>query len=112
MGAVHLNRQLMLETREQVADGAGGYSELWTPLGSLWAEVTARTGRERAGEDVALAMTAYRIVVRAAPVGSSRRPRPGQRFREGPRVFAIQAVAERDAQGRFLTCYADEEVVA
>ena len=52
----------------------------------------------------------YRIVVRAAPMGSDARPRPDQRFREGARVFAIRAVAEEDAAGRYLVCFADEEV--
>jgi head-tail adaptor len=45
-------------------------------------------------------------------VGSDRRPRPDQRFREGARLFRILAVAEADAQGLYLTCFAREEVVA
>jgi head-tail adaptor len=34
------------------------------------------------------------------------------RFREGDRAFPIQAVSERDPAGRFLTCFAIEEVAA
>ncbi|KPP85504.1 MAG: phage head-tail adaptor, putative, SPP1 family [Rhodobacteraceae bacterium HLUCCO07] len=112
MSGVHLNRRLVLETPERVADGAGGFAESWVALGELWAEVRARTGREKAGGAVALATVGYRITVRAAPVGHSTRPRPEQRLREGGRIFRILAVTERDAAARYLVCYADEEVAA
>ena len=95
MTAPRLNRALVLERPARVPDGAGGFSEAWEALGSLWAEVTA-----------------YRVVVRAAPEGSSMRPAAGQRFRDGARVYAIRAVAERDPGGRFLICFCDEEVAA
>ena len=107
---VSLNRQLVLEEALRVADGAGGHAESWTPIGTLWAEMVARTGRERGGEAVPVSATSYRITVRAAPEGAPSRPVPGQRFRDGTRVFRIEAVAERDARARFLTCFAEEEV--
>ena len=110
MGPVRLNRQLMLEAPERVADGAGGWSESWAALGMLWADVSARTGRDARGETAGLSVAPYRIIVRAAPVGAVSRPVPGQRFRDGTRVFAIRAVAEADKGGRYLTCFAEEEV--
>lgn len=112
MSAPQLNRRLVLEAPVRVADGAGGFVETWTALGSLWAEVTARTGRERAEAGALVSGVAYRIVVRGALYGAIGRPKPEQRFREGERVFVIQAVAERDPEGRYLTCFADEEVAA
>jgi head-tail adaptor len=108
MSTPRLNRTLLLETPARVADGAGGFAESWTVLGQVWAEVSLRSGREKAGFSTAR----FRIVVRGAPQGSTMRPRPDQRFREGTRVFRIEAVSERDAEGRYLTCYANEEVVA
>lgn len=107
-----LNRLLSLEEAQRVADGAGGQRLTWVTLGELWAEVSPGTGVERAGEFVTLASVPYKIVVRAAPVGSPRRPRPEQRFREGGRVFRILAVAEADRSQHYLTCFAREEVVA
>jgi len=109
--APRLNRLLVLEAPTRLPDGGGGYSHVWTALGELWAEVTARTGRERSEASASLSAVSYRIVVRAAPYGSPARPQPVQRFREGSRVFVIQAVADHDADGRYLTCFADEEVV-
>ena len=103
-----LTRLLTLETPARVADGAGGFAENWTVLGRLWAEVTLRTGRESGG----FSKSRFRILVRAAPQGSTMRPGPDQRFRDGDRVFRIEAVSERDPEGRYLTCLATEEVVA
>lgn len=109
MTAVNRTRALVLESPVQVADGAGGFAETWVALGTLWAEVTARTARETAGEGGALALAAYRILVQGAPVGASNRPRPGQRFRDGLRTFHILAVAEADAAARHLVCTCEEE---
>lgn len=111
MSGVWLNRALLLEAPVTVADGAGGFVQSWAVLGTLWAEVLPGAGRE-VGGDVAVAQVAYRITVRAAPVWSEARPKPEQRFRDGARLFTILAVAERDAEGRYLTCFAREEVAA
>ena len=107
-----LNRKLVLEAPERMPDGAGGYAETWAARGTLWAEVDARAGREAEAAGLALATVALRITVRAAPEGAPSRPAPGQRFREGTRVYRILAVAERDAAARYLTCFAREEVAA
>ena len=107
--AVRLNRKLVLEAPVRVSDGAGGFDTQWRSLGVLWASVTLRTGRETASSGAPISLTSYRIVVRGAPVGALQRPKPEQRFREGARVFIIQAVAEDDPNGRYLTCFATEE---
>lgn len=109
MNAPLLNRKLLLEHAVQTPDGAGGFSESWASLGTLWAEVVAGTGSEKAGEFITVSSVPYRITVRAAPVGAPSRPKPDQRFREGTKLFRIKAVSERDPQARFLTCFAYEE---
>lgn len=112
MKPVHLNRKLMLEAPVRVADGAGGYVETWSPLGDLWANVRAGTGRERAVGSAPLSQVPYRITVRAAAYGAPSRPTADQRFREGSRVFRIVAVSDSDPEGRYLTCHSIEEIVA
>ena len=107
--SVMLNRPLVLENPVEVADGAGGLTVSWVPLGVLWGEVKPSSGREIGGEEVLIAAVGFRITVRGAVVGSPRRPRPEQRFRDGARVFVILAVTERDLSGAFLTCFAQEE---
>lgn len=112
MSAPVLNRRLVLEAPGTLPDGAGGYSQVWQTLGTLWAEVRPGTGRETAGIEVNLSQVALVITVRGAPVGNARRPAPGQRLRDGSRHFAILAVAEADGEGRYLRCFAREEVPA
>ncbi|MEM9577233.1 MAG: phage head closure protein [Pseudomonadota bacterium] len=105
-----LNRRLVLETPQRVADGSGGFAVTWQPLGTLWAEITPRTGREAVREGAPVSETNYKIVVRGAPVGDPARPAPDQRLRDGTRSFHIQAVVETDFDARYLTCFATEEV--
>ena len=108
MSVPRLCRKLVLETPVRAADGAGGHGVSWQPLGTVWADVVARTGREPviAGRDAA--RIGYRITVRGAPQGAPSRPRPEQRFREGGRIFNILAVSEADPLGRHLVCWAEE----
>ncbi|KJS41681.1 MAG: tail protein, partial [Roseovarius sp. BRH_c41] len=51
------------------------------------------------------------ITVRAAPQGAASRPEAGQRLRDGARIFAILSVTEADGAGRYLSLWAQEEVV-
>jgi head-tail adaptor len=108
----HLSRQLVLEDPRRLPDGAGGYIESWSALGTLWAEITALSGRNADQQGGSLSLQRYRITVRAAPVGATARPRPDQRLREGTRRFRIDAVSESDPGARYLTCFAVEELGA
>lgn len=112
MTAPRLNRRLVLEEPQRVADGAGGHTLNWTPRGVIWAAIEPGTGRERAGEFATLASVHCRITVRGAPEGAPSRPRPDQRFRDGTRLYRVTAVTEADAQARYLVCFAVEEVLA
>ncbi|ADO42300.1 head-tail adaptor protein [Ketogulonicigenium vulgare] len=104
-----MNRALILQAPTRTPDGAGGYTQGWQTLGTLWAAVTPATGREAAALGAALARVPVRITLRAAPAGDPRRPIAGQRLTEGPRSFLILAVQETSA--RLLTCIAEEELV-
>ncbi|KAB2884579.1 MAG: head-tail adaptor protein [Albidovulum sp.] len=112
MSAPRLSRRLVLEEAQRVPDGAGGHGLTWVAVGMLWGLIEAGAGRERAGEFVTLSSVGYQITVRAAPPGAPSRPKPEQRFREGARVFRITAVTEMEPDGRYLTCFAQEEVLA
>jgi head-tail adaptor len=107
-----LNRRLTLQERQTTPDGAGGFAVVWAPLGTLWAEIKPGSGREIGDVEVKLSSVPHRITLRAAPQGADRRPVAGNRLVEGNRIFLVQAVAEADPEGRFLTCFATEEVPA
>lgn len=107
-----LNRQLTLEAPQDIADGSGGFDRLWLPIGQHWAEVTPRTGRESTRGVAPTGHVSVHIKVRGAAIGHQARPRPEQRFRDGTRIYHIQSVTEADANGHYLLCTAEEEVVA
>lgn len=104
------SRRLTLEAPQRTPDGAGGYTETWAPLGRVWAEVLPRgAGRETAAASSALSL---KITLRAAPQGAPSRPTAAMRFRDGARIYRIEAVTEADPTGRTLICFASEETGA
>ncbi|WP_374635028.1 head-tail adaptor protein [Paracoccus sp. (in: a-proteobacteria)] len=116
MNAPRLSVPLMIESPVREPDGMGGYRLVWQDVGRIWAEMRSGAGGERFAEVGARSVVTWRITVRATLAGDPRRPRPEQRLRlgEGPdaRRFRIEAVAESDPQGRWLTCIAKEESLA
>ena len=111
MKVPNLNRRFTLEAANAVPDGAGGFLDTWAVLGTLWGELKGTGGRDIDVDAAALSQGRYRITVRAAPAGALERPRPGQRLREGPRVFPILAVVDIDPEGHWLSCVVREEEV-
>lgn len=109
MKTPHLNRALQLEDPVRNGDGAGGYIRDWQVRGTLWAQVKAGTGRETAAFAATVSRVPYQITVRAAPFGAPSRPVAGQRFRDGERIFQINAVADAPDQPQYLVCYTLEE---
>lgn len=109
MSAPRPNVPLVLETAAREADGSGGYAIRWTPEGTLYAAMRARSGGTGLAEVGPESVVTWAITVRGAPEGDPRRPRPGQRFRMGTRVFQIDSAAEADAAGQWLVCTAREE---
>nr|WP_111297991.1 head-tail adaptor protein [Paracoccus saliphilus] len=112
MPVPELNVRLALETPDRTGDGMGGHRQEWRQLGWLWAGLEARSAREKGSGPGMISVAQWRIAVRAAASGDPRRPRPGQRLRLGQRLFLIEAVAEADPRGRFLFCFAREELGA
>lgn len=111
MTGPRLTRRLVLEEKVQTADGAGGFVETWHALGTLWGDVRSRGGGEGEVDHLRQSKTALTVSIRSAAFGAPSRPKPGQRFTEGARVFDIHAVVERDPSARFLDCLCTEEVL-
>lgn len=101
------NRRLVLEAPIRVADGAGGFGESWVARGHVWAAVAARGAGREVDQAARLQLS---ITLRALPQGAAGRPEAGMRFRDGARLYRIEAVQERDPMGRWLTCFSVEEV--
>ena len=110
MSAPRLNRKLALERAAVTPDGAGGRSTAWETLGRIWGEMTPRAAREAHIDAGTIARSGYRVRVRALPEGHSARPRAGDRFRVGGRVFDVLTVQEDGPAARYLLCTVEEEV--
>lgn len=42
----NLRKRISVQSEQQTADGAGGYTLTWTTLATLWADIVPATGRE------------------------------------------------------------------
>ena len=103
-----LNTALVLEQPERVADGGGGFTISWTVVGTIWADMRSVSARENVAGVREASRVTHRITLRAAPVGSPRRPTSDCRFRQGERIFAIRGLAPADQRNAYLTCWAEE----
>lgn len=107
MSAREMNRRLALEAPERVADGAGGFSEVWVARGHVWAAVETRGAGREVDQAARLQL---KITMRGVAQGAGARPDASMRFRDGARVYRIEAVHESEPLGRILVCFAVEEV--
>jgi head-tail adaptor len=107
MSAPAMTRRLLLEAPERVADGAGGFSEVWVARGHIWAAVETRGAGREVDQAARLQL---KITMRAVPQGAAARPDPAMRFRDGARLYRIEAVHEGEPLGRTLVCFSVEEV--
>lgn len=86
-----LRRRLTLEALDRTSDGAGGASEIWLPITSLWGAIHPRHGSEIFNGGGVEGRVTCDIWIR---------PRhdiiPGQRLRLNARVFNIRAVLRTD----------------
>ena len=103
-----LSTELVLEAPERTTDTGGGVSVVWTPVGTVWAELEPASAREGLAGGREVSRVTHKITVRSAPANSPRRPKPDCRFRAGRRIFAIRGVTDADARRQYLTCWAEE----
>ena len=108
---VLLNWLLILEERQRVSDGVGGFLETWVQLGQLWGEIQTRSVQATEVSAGTTSLERHRILVRGAAEGDPRRPAAGQRFRNGSKAYSIDSVSENDASASYLLCWTREEVL-
>jgi SPP1 family predicted phage head-tail adaptor len=99
-----LRLPLTLEAMTAVPDGAGGFTQSWTAVATLYAALTPVAAERRFGADQALPQVTHTVTLRARPELAS-----GMRFATAGRRFAIETVHDPDETGRFLVCRVREE---
>lgn len=99
-----LDRRLVLERNEPVADAMGGATPHWQDVTGLSARVEPLRSdvRERFGQHVG--MLTHRVTIRHRD-GVDR----GMAFRWGERRLMIRTIQDMDGRGRFLVCRCEEE---
>lgn len=99
-----LRHLITIEAPEETADGAGGVTVAWTPVGAAWARIAPLAAGEGLVRDRETAARRWRITLRHRDDVT-----PACRFVRDGRHFAIDSVVDRDGRKRFLTCDCTEE---
>lgn len=96
--------ELVLEEAELTPDGAGGHTEAWSEVGTLFARIEPVSADSRFGADQTLETVTHRVTLRhRADL------RSGMRLRRLSRTFDILTVHDPDETGRYLVCRVREE---
>ncbi len=100
-----LRRAVDLQQQTRTADGAGGFSEGWTTVATVFARIVPLRADSRLRADQLAETVTHRIVLRwrAGVVA-------GMRFASGGRVFDIVTVHDPDETGRYLECRVREDL--
>lgn len=99
-----LNRQIALEARSAVSDGAGGTLAGFSEVARFFAAVEPAGTVERDDTGFALAGRRFRLVFRFRTDVTL-----AHRLRLGERVLAIETLEDPDGTGQFLTAYCRED---
>lgn len=95
--------RLTLEAPVRTADEGGTAVVTWTAVAEVWAAIRPTSGRERVDADRLTGHVTHEIRIRwRAGVDAT------QRFRLGPRIFAINAARDLDERRRLLVCACEE----
>jgi SPP1 family predicted phage head-tail adaptor len=98
-----LTRRVVLEEVVRSPDGAGGATESWSAVATLFAAVRALSGAENFTFDRIDGRVTHEVVIRHR--GDVR---PAMRFRMGTRIFEIVAALDADGRRRHLRCLVEE----
>ncbi|HUU24382.1 MAG TPA: phage head closure protein [Methyloceanibacter sp.] len=103
MTAGDLRHRLVLEEAERVSDGAGGFTEDWVTVATVWAAIQPGGGGESVDSGRLAGRVTHGVTLRYR-TGVT----PAMRFRQGTRVFHILAVIDEDERKRRLRCLCEE----
>jgi SPP1 family predicted phage head-tail adaptor len=104
MDAGLLNHEMTLEEPVETPDGAGGFTAVWTSVGTLWARLEPLDPAREAWAGRDAAEQTHRITIRFRDD-----VKQGMRLRKSTRLFPILSVRDADETGRYLICRTREE---
>lgn len=98
-----LRRRVVLEEMSRTGDGAGGATQTWTAVATLFASVKSVGGSEGLAFDRMTGRTTHEIIIRYRTDVV-----PAMRFRLDARIFEIVSALDLDGRRRHLRCLVEE----
>ena len=95
----HLRHQITLQQETQVPDGAGGYALGWTPVATVWGDISPLSGREVFVGHALQGLVTHRVTLRYIP---GLTVTIGMSLVSNTRSYKIHAVLNTDARNRWL----------
>lgn len=102
-GPGDLRHRLVLEEAQRVSDGAGGFTEDWVTVATVWAAIEPGGGGEGVDSGRLAGRMTHGVTLRYR-AGVT----PAMRFRHGTRVLHILAVIDEGARRQWLRCLCEE----
>lgn len=101
----NLRHRVTIQQLTRTDDGAGGYTETWTAIATVWADVYPLKGQERYDAQQVKANLSHRVTIRyRAGV------EPSMRLQYGARTLNIEAVIDPEERHRELILMCSEVV--
>jgi len=98
-----LRHRLVLEEAQRVSDGAGGFTETWVTVATVWAAIEPSGGGEGVDSGRLAGRVSHTVSLRYRAEVI-----PAMRFRQGTRLFHILAAINEDERRRWLRCLCEE----
>ena len=98
-----LRRRLTLEQPTRGSDEGAAAPVTWSTVATLWAAVTAQTGREGVIADGTASRVTHVVEIRWRSGVTA-----AMRFRDGATAYDIRAVRDGDPRRRRLVCLVEE----
>lgn len=101
--AATFRHRVIIQTSTQVSDGQGGFTEMWTDGGTVWASVETLKAYQRFQAMQLQTPATHKLVMRyRADVNS------GIRLKFGVRLFWVQEVINVEMRNRYLILQVNE----
>lgn len=107
IGVNQLQHRIVIQTRSQASDGAGGVTETWSTFATVWASIEPMRANEVFWARHLEARVTHKVIIRyLANLTTS------MRFTFGGRTFQIKGVRNLKEENRWLEIVAEEGVPA
>ncbi|MDD2839741.1 MAG: phage head closure protein [Rickettsiales bacterium] len=98
-----LNKRIKIQSKVKMADGFGGYSEIWSDLKTLWAEIKPISNAENFEANQIGEKTSFIITIRYFDLLTTQ-----QRIKYGERIFNIVGVINPLENNQIIEIAAEE----